>query len=36
MYEHLTGERKLQQEFITYDTPKITKANVDECTPPQW
>jgi ABC-type sugar transport system substrate-binding protein len=36
MYEQLTGERKLQQEFITYDTPKITKENVDECTPPQW
>lgn len=36
MYEHLTGERKLEQEFITYDTPKITKENVDQCTPPQW
>jgi len=36
MYEQLTGERKLEQEFITYDTPKITKENVDQCTPPQW
>lgn len=33
--QHLTGERQLQQEFITYDTPAITRENVDDCTP-QW
>lgn len=36
MYEHLTGKRELQQKFITYDSPKITKENIDQCTPPQW
>jgi len=33
--EHITGERPLDQEFISYETPAITRSNVDECTP-QW
>jgi ABC-type sugar transport system substrate-binding protein len=36
MYKHLTGERKLENEFITYKTPPITKENIEQCTPPQW
>lgn len=35
MVDHLTGKRPLEAEFITYDTPAITKDNVAECDP-QW
>jgi len=35
MVQHLTGERRLNGEFISYDTPAITRENVDECQP-QW
>jgi ABC-type sugar transport system substrate-binding protein len=33
--QDLTGEKPLDQEFISYDTPAITQSNVDDCTP-QW
>ena len=35
LYKHLTGEKKQDAAFITYDTPAITKDNVDDCVP-QW
>ncbi|MER7504480.1 sugar ABC transporter substrate-binding protein [Nonomuraea pusilla] len=35
LYKHLTGEKKLDAAFVTYDTPAITKDNVAECAP-QW
>lgn len=35
LYDDLTGAEEYDAEFITYDTPAITKQNVDECQP-QW
>ncbi|GAA1550614.1 ribose ABC transporter substrate-binding protein RbsB [Kribbella sancticallisti] len=35
MYDQLTGAKKRDAEFVTYDTPGITKANVADCAP-QW
>ncbi|TDC58456.1 sugar ABC transporter substrate-binding protein [Actinomadura sp. KC345] len=35
LHEQLTGAKKHDAEFVTYDTPAITKDNVGECTP-QW
>ncbi|GAA5071797.1 ribose transport system substrate-binding protein [Thermocatellispora tengchongensis] len=35
LYKHLTGEKKQNAAFVTYDTPPITKDNVADCTP-QW
>ncbi|MCW2880187.1 MAG: hypothetical protein JWQ95_4287 [Sphaerisporangium sp.] len=35
LYKHLTGEKKLNAAFVTYDTPSITKANVADCAP-EW
>lgn len=34
-YKVLKGEDKEKAQFITYPTPAITKANVDQCVP-QW
>ncbi len=34
-YKVLKGENKEKARFITYPTPAITKANVDQCVP-QW
>lgn len=36
MVGHLTGERELNGEFVSYDTPAFTSENIDVCTPPQW
>ncbi|MGX6448054.1 sugar ABC transporter substrate-binding protein [Patulibacter sp. S7RM1-6] len=33
--KHLTGEATAEHEFVSYDTPAITKENVDDCDP-QW
>ncbi|MWA03579.1 substrate-binding domain-containing protein [Actinomadura sp. LD22] len=35
LHEQLTGAKKHDAEFVTYDTPSITKANVGDCLP-QW
>ncbi|MGV9379855.1 sugar ABC transporter substrate-binding protein [Nonomuraea sp. NPDC003707] len=35
LYKHLTGEKKQDAAFVTYDTPAITKDNLADCTP-QW
>ncbi|MCF6473456.1 sugar ABC transporter substrate-binding protein [Nonomuraea sp. MG754425] len=35
LYQHLTGEKKQDAAFVTYDTPAITKDNLADCTP-QW
>ncbi|TWD75195.1 ribose transport system substrate-binding protein [Kribbella amoyensis] len=35
LYDQLTGAKKRDAEFVTYDTPGITKANVADCAP-QW
>jgi ABC-type sugar transport system substrate-binding protein len=32
---HLTGEQRVDAEFVSYDTPAITKDNVADCDP-QW
>jgi len=35
LYEAATGKNAAQAQFITYDTPAITKANLSAC-PPEW
>jgi ABC-type sugar transport system substrate-binding protein len=35
LHDQLTGEKKREGEFVSYDTPGITQANVADCTP-QW
>lgn len=35
LYDHLTGAKKYDAEFVTYETPAISKENVEECQP-QW
>ncbi|GAA2885580.1 sugar ABC transporter substrate-binding protein [Nonomuraea rubra] len=35
LYQHLTGQKKQDAAFVTYDTPAITKDNLTDCTP-QW
>jgi ribose transport system substrate-binding protein len=35
LHEQLTGAKKHEAEFVTYDTPAISKDNVTDCTP-QW
>jgi ABC-type sugar transport system substrate-binding protein len=35
LYDDLTGAEEYDAEFVTYDTPAITKQNVDDCQP-QW
>jgi ABC-type sugar transport system substrate-binding protein len=35
MVDHLTGEKPLDAEFITYETPAVTKETIDDCDP-QW
>ncbi|GLY90297.1 sugar ABC transporter substrate-binding protein [Actinoallomurus iriomotensis] len=35
LYQDLTGQKKQKAAFVTYDTPVITKDNLNDCTP-QW
>ncbi|MFF5265076.1 sugar ABC transporter substrate-binding protein [Actinomadura viridis] len=35
LHEQLTGAKKYDAQFVTYDTPSITKDNVGDCQP-QW
>ncbi|MEV0999135.1 sugar ABC transporter substrate-binding protein [Nonomuraea sp. NPDC050202] len=35
LHQHLTGQKKQDAAFVTYDTPAITKDNLTDCTP-QW
>ncbi|MEV0825370.1 sugar ABC transporter substrate-binding protein [Nonomuraea rubra] len=35
LYQHLTGQKKQDAAFVTYDTPAITQDNLTDCTP-QW
>ncbi|QFG26190.1 sugar ABC transporter substrate-binding protein [Actinomadura sp. WMMB 499] len=35
LHEQLTGAKKYDAEFVTYETPAITEDNVGECAP-QW
>jgi len=35
LYETITGKRAHKAEFITYDTPAVSKDNVSQCVP-QW
>lgn len=35
LHGQLSGDEKLDAEFVSYDTPVITKGNVDDCRP-QW
>lgn len=35
LYDHLTGVKQYDSEFVTYETPAISKDNVDDCQP-QW
>lgn len=35
LYDNLTGAKKSVAEFVTYETPAVSKANVADCQP-QW
>lgn len=35
MVDSLTGKKPANGEFVTYDTPAVTKTNVDDCVP-EW
>ncbi|RAY11538.1 sugar ABC transporter substrate-binding protein [Actinomadura craniellae] len=35
LHEQLTGTKKYNAQFVTYDTPAITKDNIGDCQP-QW
>ncbi len=35
MYYQLTGKQHYQHEFLSYNTPAVTKTNIDQCDP-QW
>jgi ribose transport system substrate-binding protein len=35
LYDELTGAKKRTAEFVTYETPAISKENVNDCKP-QW
>ena len=35
LYDTVTGEKKHAAEFVTYETPGVTKANIDQCVG-QW
>ena len=35
LFDHLTGTKKQDAEFVTYETPPISKENVADCQP-QW
>lgn len=36
MVKHLRGEQTYDAEFVTYETPAITRDNIDQCQPAQW
>jgi ribose transport system substrate-binding protein len=35
IYNQLTGKQHYQHEFLSYNTPPVTKTNIDQCDP-QW